>query len=166
MSKNLKKLVLTAMLLALEVILSRFLSYSVWNSKIGFGFVAVAVCAALLGPFYAMVLGGLADFLGAVLFPVGPYFFGFTLTAALTGLCFGIFLYKKTNLLKIFLCVLINQFAFGIIINTYWIHFVYGSPFSAVFVSRIPQTLILTAVQVATIFALNKLVVPKLKKIV
>ena len=68
MSKNLKKITATAMLLALEIILSRFLSYSVWNSKIGFGFVAVALCGALFGPVYALILGGLADFLGAVLF--------------------------------------------------------------------------------------------------
>lgn len=166
MSKNLKKVVLTAMLLALEIILSRFLSYSVWNSKIGFGFVAVALCGALLGPIYALVLGGLADFLGAILFPIGPYFFGFTFTAMLTGLCFGVFLYKKTNVLKTLICVFINQFVFGLFINTFWIHLLYGSPFNVVFVSRIPQAAILTAVQFVTILAIDKLIIPKLKRIV
>ena len=165
MSKNLKKITATAMLLALEVILSRFLSYSVWNSKIGFGFVAVALCAAFFGPVYALVLGGLADFLGALLFPIGPYFFGFTFTAMLTGLFFGLFLYKKTNALKIFICVFINQFLLGLVINSFWIHLLYGTPLGAVIVSRIPQALILLAVQFATILALNKLVVKRLKRI-
>ncbi len=165
MSKNLKKITATAMLLALEVILSRFLSYSVWNSKIGFGFVAVALCATFFGPVYALALGGLADFLGALLFPIGPYFFGFTFTAMLTGLSFGLFLYKKTNALKIFICVFINQFLLGLVINSFWIHLLYGTPFGAVIVSRIPQALILLAVQFATILALNKLVVKRLKRI-
>ena len=165
MSKNLKKITATAMLLALEIILSRFLSYSVWNSKIGFGFVAVALCGALFGPVYALILGGLADFLGAVLFPIGPYFFGFTLTAALTGLCFGIFLYRKTNILKILSCVFINQFILGLVLNSFWIHLLYGTPFSAVLISRIPQAFILLAVQFVTILAINKLVVPQLKRV-
>lgn len=165
MSKNLKNITATAMLLALEIILSRFLSYSVWNSKIGFGFVAVALCGLLFGPVYALILGGLADFLGAVLFPIGPYFFGFTLTAMLTGLCFGIFLYNKTNALKIFFCLFINQFILGLVINSLWIHMLYGTPFAAVLVSRIPQAFILLIVQFATITLLNKLVVPRLKKV-
>lgn len=165
MSKNIKKITATAMLLALEIILSRFLSYSVWNSKIGFGFVAVALCAALFGPAYALILGGLADFLGAVLFPIGPYFFGFTLTAMLTGLCFGILLYKKTNALKLFICVFINQFILSLVVNSLWIHLLYGTPFSAVLISRIPQAFILLIVQFATIALLNKLVVPRLKRI-
>lgn len=165
MSKNLKNITATAMLLALEIILSRFLSYSVWNSKIGFGFVAVALCGLLFGPVYALILGGLADFLGAVLFPIGPYFFGFTLTAMLTGLCFGIFLYKKANALKILLCVFINQFILGLVVNSFWIHLLYGTPFSAVLISRIPQSAILLAVQFVTILVLNKLVVPQLKRV-
>ena len=165
MSKNLKKITATAMLLALEIILSRFLSNSVWNSKIGFGFVAVALCGALFGPVYALILGGLADFLGAVLFPIGPYFFGFTLTAALTGLCFGIFLYRKTNILKILSCVFINQFLLGLVLNSFWIHLLYGTPFSVVLISRIPQAFILLAVQFVTILAINKLVVPQLKRV-
>ena len=166
MSKNLKKIVLTAMLLAFEIVLSRFLSYSVWNSKIGFGFVAVAICAGLLGPVYALILGGLADFLGAVLFPIGPYFFGFTFTAMLTGLCFGLFLYKKTNVFKVLLCVFINQFVLGLFINSYWIYLLYGSPFRVVFLSRIPQAIILTAVQFVTILTVDKLIMPRLKRIV
>ncbi|MBE6769171.1 MAG: folate family ECF transporter S component [Ruminococcaceae bacterium] len=165
MSKNLKNITATAMLLALEIILSRFLSYSVWNSKIGFGFVAVALCGLLFGPVYALILGGLADFLGAVLFPIGPYFFGFTLTAMLTGLCFGIFLYKKANALKILLCVFINQFILGLVVNSFWIHLLYGTPFSAVLIFRIPQSAILLAVQFVTILVLNKLVVPQLKRV-
>ena len=144
MSKNLKKITATAMLLALEIILSRFLSYSVWNSKIGFGFVAVALCGALFGPVYAIILGGLA---------------------ALTGLCFGIFLYRKTNILKILSCVFINQFLLGLVLNSFWIHLLYGTPFSAVLISRIPQAFILLAVQFATILAINKLVVQQLKRV-
>ncbi len=42
----------------------------------------------------------LADLIGATLFPAGPFFAGFTLSAFLTGLIYGLILYKrekKTN---------------------------------------------------------------------
>ena len=38
--------VLTALLIALKVILERFLSYNVWNQRFGFAFLAVAFAAA------------------------------------------------------------------------------------------------------------------------
>ena len=74
-----------------EVVLSRFLSISTESLKIGFAFVPLVCCAMLYGPVWGAVAGGLADFIGAVLFPIGPYFPGFTLTNALIGLVFGLF---------------------------------------------------------------------------
>ena len=87
-----RTLTLTALLTALEIVLSRFLSISAWNTKIGFAFVPVVIAALLLGPVWAGIAAALADFLGAVLFPVGPYFPGFTLTAFLMGAVYGLFL--------------------------------------------------------------------------
>lgn len=76
---NIKILVSVSALIALEVILSRFLSIATPVVKIGFGFVPIAVCAMLYGPIWAGAAGALADFLGATLFPIGAYFPGFTL---------------------------------------------------------------------------------------
>ena len=97
MKINIKRIAVVGLLLALEIILSRFCSYSVWNSKIGFAFIPVVICAMLYGPVYSAILSGLADFLGAILFPIGAYFPGFTLTATLIGAVFGLFLYSGSN---------------------------------------------------------------------
>lgn len=96
-----KNLTTMALLIALEIILSRFLSLSAWNTKIGFSFVPVVIAAILLGPVYAGIVGALADFIGAILFPIGAYFPGFTLTAFLTGMVYGLFLYKQQSLPRI-----------------------------------------------------------------
>ena len=55
-----------AMLIAIEVILSRFLSINAWNIKIGFGFVPVLIAAILYGPLAGGLVGALSDFIGAV----------------------------------------------------------------------------------------------------
>ena len=158
-----KNLTAMALLIALEIILSRFLSISAWNTKIGFSFVPVVAAALLLGPVYAGVVAALADFIGAVLFPVGPYFPGFTLTAFLTGLVFGLFLYRQQNLPRVAGAVAVNQFILSLLLNTLWISVLYGSPFGPLLVTRIPQCIILTVVQMIVIQLLVK-VLPRLKR--
>ena len=151
-----------ALLTALEIVLSRFLSISAWNTKIGFAFVPVALAAMLLGPVYAGIVGALADFVGAILFPVGAYFPGFTLTAFLMGACYGLFLYKKQSFPRILGAVALHQLALSLLLNTLWISILYGSPFYPLLLSRLPQCAILGAVQLVVIPLLAKLL-PQLK---
>ena len=79
--KHLFSLALTAVFVAITVVLSRFLSINIWNMSIGFSFVSVMLCGMLLGPLWGGLCGGLADLIGAILFPFGVYFPGFTATA-------------------------------------------------------------------------------------
>lgn len=155
----LRMLVLLAMLTAMEIVLSRFLSINAWNLKIGFSFVPIVIAAILYGPIGGMCVAALGDFVGAILFPIGPYFPGFTLTALLTGLVFVLFLFKKKEKTKwyavgVILSVLINQLVFSLLLNTYWISVLYGNPYFATLLSRIPQCAILIPVQIAMIFAI------------
>ena len=158
-----RTLTLSALLTALEIVLSRFLSISAWNMKIGFAFVPVALAALLLGPLQAGIVAALADFLGALLFPVGPYFPGFTLTAFLMGLCYGLFLYKKQSFVRILLAVAVHQLLLSLLLNTLWISLLYGSPFVPLLATRLPQCALLFAVQLVVIQALVRLL-PRLKR--
>ena len=157
-----KTLTTMALLTALEVVLSRFLSISAWNTKIGFAFVPVVLAAMLLGPLYAGLTAALADFVGAILFPVGAYFPGFTLTAFLMGACYGLFLYRKQSFPRILASVAIHQLILSLLLNTLWISVLYGSPFYPLLLARLPQCAILAAVQLALIPLLAKLL-PQLK---
>ena len=147
-----------ALLTAIEIVLSRFLSVNAWNIKIGFSFVPVVVAAILYGPLGAGVVGALGDFIGAVLFPIGAYFPGFTLTAFLTGFVFGLFLYKKQDWPRSIAAVGINQFVLSLFLNTLWISILYGSPYVPLLATRVVQCVILTAVQLACIQAIAKAV--------
>ena len=149
-----------AMLIAIEVILSRFLSINAWNIKIGFGFVPVVIAAVLYGPLAGGIVGALSDFIGALLFPIGTYFPGFTLTSFLMGMIFGLFLYKKQSWLQGLAAVGINQFLLGLFLNTLWISMLYGSPYVPLLVTRVFQSILLTAVQLICI----QLMVPILNR--
>lgn len=157
MSKfNTRTLAAIALLTALEIILSRFLSISMWNTKIGFSFLPVVVAAILYGPLAAGTVGALGDFIGAVLFPIGAYFPGFTLTAFLTGLVYGFFLYRKHGWPQIIAAVGINQLILSLLLNTLWISILYGSVYGPLLISRLPQTAILIVVQLICIPAVAK----------
>lgn len=157
MKKHLRIALHVAMLVAIEIVLSRFCSISTQIVKIGFAFVAVAVCGMLFGPLWGAVCGGLSDFLGAILFPIGPYFPGFTLSAALTGLVFGLLLYKRSGgWWHIAAAVLINKLLISLLLTTYWIHALYGSPFVTLLPTRALQSAILIVVEFVVIFAIQK----------
>ena len=94
MSK-IKKIILASMLLAILIILNRFISIKTEVLVISFSFVPIMMSAIWLGPKYSTTIALLGDLLGAILFPFGPYFPGFTVSSAVSGLIYGIFLYNN-----------------------------------------------------------------------
>ena len=158
-----KRLTALGVLVALEVVLNRFLSINAWNIKIGFSFVPVVVAAMLFGQLYAGVVGALGDFIGAILFPIGAYFPGFTLTAFLMGLVWGFFLHKGQPFWRIAIAVGINQFILSLFLNTFWISVLYGSPYVPLLATRVVQSVILTAAQMIVITLIAR-ALPRFRK--
>lgn len=161
MRLNSRTVSIMGVLIASEIVLSRFASISAWNIRIGFGFVPLIIAAMLLGPIKAGIVGALSDILGATLFPMGVYFPGFTLTAFCTGIVYGIFLYKKRSLLRIVVAVGINQLILSLMVNTLWISILYGSPYGTLFMTRIIQCAILIPVQIVVISSISKTAILK-----
>lgn len=151
-----RTVVTLGVLVAMHIVLSRWLSINTPYLKIGFAFVPVFIAAYLYGPIAAGVASGVADVLGATLFPSGPFFPGFTLTSVLIGVVYGLFIYKKQTPLRILLAVLINQLVFGLLLNTYWISLLYGSSYVALLGTRVFQCLLLIPVEVVVMTAMTK----------
>ena len=148
--KNLtKQLCALALLIAVGVVLGRLVPVlSVWNAKIEFSFVAVMLAACIAGPIGGMVTGAMIDFIGAILVPTGAYFPGFTATAALTGLVFGLLLYKKCNLGRIVIAVLSTQIVCGFLLNTLFISILYTKAFTALLVTRAVQVVVMSVIEI------------------
>lgn len=150
--QGVKTLATVAVMVAAEIVLSRFLSISTYSIKIGFGFLPIAIVAMLYGPLWAAAAAGTADFLGAVLFPIGPYFPGFTLTALLTGAVFGVFLHRQRNFPRVLAAVVTNNVVLSLLVNTLWISILYGKGFLALLPGRIIQCLVLMVVQTVVLW--------------
>lgn len=154
-----KMLAVMGVLIALEVVIAHFVTFRPTQTiKLSLDFIPIVIAGIMFGPVPAMIIGMLADILGAFIFPVGPYFPGFTVTAALTGLLYGALLHDKQNMIRIVIAVAIQQWVLSLILNTYWLKVLYGMPYVPTLVGRLPQTGILTAIQLIFIPIIVKVI--------
>lgn len=164
MSK-LKKVILSGILLALLIVLNRFVSIKTPLLVISFSFVPIMMAAVWLGPKYSTLIAALGDFIGAILFPFGTYFPGFTVSAGLTGLIYGLFLYKKpgqemTNKQFVFRLLISNLLVLGIVeifVVSVWLKMMYGKAYLVVVSSRVLAQVIMFPIRIVTIFFLEKI---------
>ncbi len=148
------KVVLTAVLVALNVILERVFAFQIESNHISLSVVTLGFAAVYLGLPYTVAVAVLGDILGALIAPTGPYFFGFTLSNALAGLCLGLFLRKSANTISVSLSVIINKVVCTLILNSIWVSVLYRGgidAFPAYLVTRIPQAVIMAAVEIAVL---------------
>lgn len=156
-STSVSTLVRCSLLVALEIILSRWLSIQTPIVHISFAFVPLMLSGALFGPLWGGAVGALADYLGANLFPVGGYFPGFTLTNALCGITFGLLLHQKPGvtftrteqIIRIGIAVLINNLVWQLCLNSFWLVLMgfTSKGYAALLASRIIKYIIMIPVQ-------------------
>lgn len=171
MSKT-KKIILSAMLLALLIVLSRFASIQTQLLVISTSFIPIMMSAIWLGPKYSTLIAALGDLIGAILFPFGTYFPGFTLSNAITGLIYGIFLYqnpeKETTqakfLFQLTLSSILDLGIVNIFIKSLWLHILYQKAYFAILTTRIVAQIIMLPIQIIVIYGLEKLTRPFVQK--
>lgn len=157
-------LVITAFMTALSVVLSKLVSVNISFLRIGFGFLPIAVLAILYGPAVAAVGYGLADLIGAFLFPTGTFFPGFTVSAVLTGLIFGYVLHngqvtiKRALAASALVCLVIN-----LLLNTYWLTFLLGKGFTVLLASRAVKEIVAIPVMALLITAVDRYVLKHIR---
>ena len=165
-------MVCTALLIALYVVLSQFLSIRVGSFlKIGFAFFPAAVAARLFGPAGGIAVYALGDLLGGILFPTGgAYYPGFTVTYVCMGLVYGILLFGKAemkwNITRIVLAAVLNMGLFSFLLNTFWLSRLYGSPYAELLATRWPQSLGMCVVQIIILSLVLEPLCRQLEKII
>ncbi len=117
-------LVITALLIAISIILTRFFSISMPTLRIGFGDVPVILGGMFFGPLVGAVTGALSDFIGYLINPMGgTYFPGFTVSAALRGAIPGfLFIVMRNKPIKVNYSILsgisVLSISLGFILST------------------------------------------------
>ncbi len=122
-----KDLTMLSMLTALHIVMAEIMKFPLIPKvlELSFGFVPLAVCGMLFGIVPAMAVAAVGDVIGALIFSSGDFFFGYTLTAALTGLFYGLLLHppiqtKKNTLIRVLLAQALVSLVCYAGLNTLW----------------------------------------------
>ena len=158
-----KKIILCGLLAAIDVLLTRVLAINTPVMKIGFGFFAIAVCGFLYGPVWAAGCGALGDVIGSLLFPTGAYFPGFTVTAAVTGIIFGLLL-RPYSRKKAAAAAVINVLLVTYLANTFLISFLTEAPFVKLLETRSVEIAVMLPLQCVMLLAVLPVVCRRIKK--
>ena len=84
------------------------------------------------------------------------FFFGFTITYAIMGFLFGLVFYKSKVTIGRAIAASVCEFAISIFLNTLNLSILYGSPYNAMFWSRLPKSSIMSFVNVVLLFTTMK----------
>lgn len=164
MMKNFKTkdMVLLALLMALRIILGRYLAIDFGIIRISFGFIVMGFVGYLYGPTVGFGFGMLGDFLGYWGFPQPfPYFPGYTLSAGLSGFFYGLLLYYKKYTdsstknfnIRIIVVTTITCILCNVVLGTLWTSIVYGKAFKVLIVPRLLKNVLCVPIESIVLIA-------------
>ncbi len=127
--KSLRNLCVAAMLTGLCICLGMLRLPIGEIASVSFGFIATATLGHLYGPVTAGMCAGVSDVFSYFLFQAsgGPFFPGYTLSAVLGGVIYGMFFYrKKLRFSRVFLAMLTVGVFINLILGSLWVSILYG----------------------------------------
>lgn len=156
--KDVRALAMTAMLLAIAVVLGFYSLQVTEFIKIGFAFLANEMTGMLFGPAVGGILGAAADILKYLVRPTGAFFPGFTISGALSGVIYGLVLYRKPlTIRRVALANGLVTVFINLCLNTYWLTLLYGDAFLAILPARAGKQLILYPIYVALFYGVSRI---------
>lgn len=152
--KNVRVLALCGIFMALSVALKFVASIDIGQYiRIGVSDLPGMAVSALFGPAVGGIFWGMLDIVKYLVAPTGPYFPGFTISAALNGVIFGVILYKKNiTIPRVFMAQLVSKVVVSLLINTAWLSILYGNAFLAMLPARIVTNAIMLPIDTALMY--------------
>ena len=151
--KKTRDIAMIAMLIALYIVIDSFAIQFTPELRLTFSFIANALAGLLFGPVISMFSGAATDIICAILLPRGPYFPGYTLTAIISGLFYGLILYRKpiTYLRMLVAKGIVNLFA-NTFLNTLWLSITGGKALLLLLPGRVGKNLLLLPIEALILF--------------
>lgn len=158
-----KRLSLMAMLIALQVVLSKFLMLQLTDSiRLSIDSVPILLAGIWFGPIAGGIVGALADLLGTVLFPTaGAYFPLLTVAFFLIGTVSGLLsliVKDRPAFLRAVVCVIPAELIGSFLFKSFALSTLYGIPFLGMLAAR--------ALPVSAVAVANTLIVALLDRLI
>ena len=166
-----KKIILSALLLATSIILSRsFLAINTPIVTISFSFIPIMLGAVILGPKWSTLIAGFSDLIGANVFPFGTFFIGYTISALFRGLIYGMIIFKKEGMkdkefvIRLTIATFVVSIFINLLLTSLWVYMTSGEAVNIIAKVRITREALMIPLQISSIFFLEKTLKPYIKK--
>ena len=149
--RNVRVLAFAGLIAALAMILECFPVYLLGPSlKIYFSFLVISLGCRCYGPVVGMMVGAIVDSLGFLLSGYGePYFPGYLLTAILSGLIYGVGLYRKPlRWWRVLAVRLVINYGSNVLLGSVWKAMLYGKGYYYYFTTGLVKNTTLLPVEV------------------
>ncbi len=155
--KSIRCITLISMLGAVSIVLGSLVFMVGDFLKVGFNFLPNEFVYYLFGPVVGVVYGAALDILTFIVRPTGPFFFGFTISAILSGFLYGLILYKRPLSLKRILAAnLVHLVVVNLLLNTYWLTMLYGYNFMAILPLRALKAFVMLPIETIMLYMVIK----------
>ena len=165
---DLKKITLAGMFLAMSVALQGVSipldpSRTLWMQVT---FIISMLSGLVLGPLLSLVRGAGSDLIGFLIFPQGPFFPGYTLSAALGAMVYSLFFWRRKVTSSSILCA---KLTVNVLINaalgSLWSVICYGTKaYEVYFGLSLVKNLVFLPIEVLVITVVFKAMIPALSK--
>lgn len=163
--RNLRVLVIAALMTALVIVLGYFYIPVTENLRIMLTFIPMAFGGMLCGPVMGVLIGLAGDLIGFFIHPSGPFFFGYTISAMLSGFVYGLFLYhKEIAFWRIILTKAIINLFINVGLGCLWSMLLYGKAYWVAFSASIVKNLLLLPAESWVLFLIARALKPLLHK--
>lgn len=162
-NNHVMRLAIIALLIALEILLTRVFSIQTPIVRISFGFLPPALIGMLYGPLWSALAYTVGDLIGSYLLPTGPFFPGFTLSAFLTGLIFGLVFYdKKPSVLRCLVASSLVVLFVNLCLDTIWLYMLMDQGLLAILPARLIKAVIILPIMTLVCYTFWSKVISKI----
>ncbi len=159
------KLMICAIMISLQVVLSSFFIPLSDTLRIYFTFFITALNSCICGPILALFSGFIVDNIGFIVHPSGMYFFGYTISSMAGALIYALFTYQtRITVFKLFLSKLLVNVLVNAFLGSLWLSMMFTKGFEVYFAASIIKNLTLLPFEVILLTLVFKSVIPFLYK--
>ena len=156
--RKIQNIAVCGFFIALYIVLSYLNIRITENLEIRFAFLALALAGYYGGPVMGLIVGAASDVL-SMLMTAGmgsAFFFGFTVSYALLGFCFGMIFYRSKITVKNAAAAALVHFLDSITLHTLWLHMMFGMPLQVLFVTRLIKAVIMLPIDTLILYLVMK----------
>ncbi len=161
--ERLRSMVFCAMLVAISVLLTRFVTIQVSDAvRIGFGTVPIMLAGIVCGPVYGLIVGLLADFIGCFVNLMGASIIpGLILCSGLMGVVPAVLLrhaFKKESVVLLAVSVAVAELLVSALLKSWFLMDLYGGPYMVWLGQKTLNAVVMTVIEVPVLKLLLGLV--------